>query len=83
MRRFVLTGAIGPDTTVVKGFGCQWFSEHGLSARTFGHGAASSATFRIDPGNDLVIVMCRNAAGRNFHKHYPRFIAAIVDGLAE
>lgn len=78
-----MTRQFGPNTTVVKGFGCQWFSEHGLSARTFGHGAASSATFRIDLDNDLVIVMCRNSAGQNFHKHYPRFIAAIVDSLAE
>jgi hypothetical protein len=33
--------------------------------------------------NDLVIVMTRNSAGRNFEKHHPRFIRAVVDGMVE
>jgi CubicO group peptidase (beta-lactamase class C family) len=49
---------------------------------TFGHGAASAATLRIDPVNDLVIVMTRNAAGTHFDKYHPQFITAVVDGLA-
>ena len=53
----------------------------GLSASTFGHGAASSATFLVDPVNDLVIVMTRNDAGKNFSKYHPQFLQAIVDGL--
>ncbi len=78
-----MTKQFGPNTSVIKGLGCQWFAEYGLSEKTFGHGAASSATFRIDPEKDLVIVMCRNSAGRDFNVYYPKFITAIVEGIAD
>ena len=76
-----LTKALGPNTKIEWGIGTTWSEEPGLDKGTFGHGAASSATFRIDPVNDLVIVMNRNGAGSNFGKYYPQFIAAIVEGL--
>ncbi len=63
------------------GIGAVYTPEPGLSPKTFAHGAASAATLRIDPENELVIVMTRNAAGANFGKYHPRFIAAIAKGL--
>ena len=73
---------IGP-TGNEYGIGTSSFREHGLSDQTFGHGAASAATLRIDPVNDLVIVMCRNQAGKNFDQYHPRFIRAIVEGIVK
>ncbi len=76
-----LTKILGPDTDVVWGIGAVPMPEKGLSPKTFAHGAASSATFRIDPENKLVIVMTRNTAGPKYADHYPKFIAAIVDNM--
>ena len=36
---------------------------------------------RIDPVNDLVIVMTRNTPGKDFAKYRQRFIDAIVAGM--
>ncbi len=77
-----LTKVLGPETGIEWGIGTTWSNESGLGEGTFGHGAASAATLRIDPVHDLVIVMTRNAAGTHFEKHHPQFIAAIVDGMA-
>lgn len=63
------------------GFGVSWYKDDGLGKGTFAHGAASSATLRIDPENDMVIVMTRNSAGKNFKKYHSRFIKAIVNGM--
>ncbi|MDQ1316850.1 MAG: Serine hydrolase [Candidatus Poribacteria bacterium] len=76
-----LDDILGPDTKIEWGIGATWFDGEGLGKGTFGHGAASSATLRIDPVNDLVIVMTRNSAGKNFGKYHPQFLKAIVDGL--
>jgi len=78
-----LTKVLGPNTKTQRGIGTTWYHHDGLSKRTFGHGAASSATLRIDPGNDLIISMTRNSRGRNFEKYHPKFIRAVVDGIAE
>ena len=48
-----------------------------------GHGAASAATLRIDPDNDLMISMTRKAAGRNLDKYHPRFLKTVVEGMTE
>lgn len=61
------------------GFGCIYYEE--LGEGTFGHGAASSATLRIDPENDMIIVMTRNSAGKNFWEYYPKFIKSILSGI--
>jgi len=78
-----LTKVLGPDTTLDRGIGLHWFDGEPFGKGTFGHGAASSATLRIDPVNDLVVVMTRNTAGRNFDKYQPMFLKAVVDGIAE
>ncbi len=66
-----------------RGIGTAWLTGNGLSERTFGHPAASNATIRIDLQNDLVIIMCRNAAGENFSKYHDNFLQAVADGLAK
>ena len=78
-----LTKLLGPDTTVDWGIGLVWCNNDGLGKGTFGHGAASSATLRIDPEHDLVVVMTRNAAGRNFTDYHRKFLASIIDNMAE
>ena len=78
-----LTKVLGPDTKEVYGIGTSFFGDEGLGEGTFAHGAASAATTRIDPVNDLVISMTRNTAGSNFQKYHQRFIGAIVDGMAD
>ncbi|MFA6239645.1 MAG: serine hydrolase [Candidatus Hydrogenedentales bacterium] len=70
------------DTEIEWGMGGVWMPDAGLSKKTFGHGAASAATLRIDPENDLVIVMTRNTAGNAYGKHHPLFIQAIVENMA-
>ncbi len=45
------------------GVGTSALGGNGLSAFTFGHEAASGAIFRIDPVNDLVVVVARNRPG--------------------
>ncbi|MEM8782662.1 MAG: serine hydrolase [Planctomycetota bacterium] len=78
-----LTATLGPDAVKTYGIGCDTMSHDGLSASCFGHGAASSATLRIDPELDLVISMTRDAAGENFDAYHPRFIRAVVDAIAD
>ncbi len=78
-----LSKLLGPETDIERGIGVVWYRNSELGEGTFGHGAASSATLRIDPVNDLVIVMTRNTAGGNFRKYHPKFISAIVESLAE
>ena len=78
-----LTKLLGPDTSIEWGMGIVWYKDEGLGKGTFGHGAASSATLRMDPEHDLVIVMCRNAAGSHFADYHRKFLAAIMENLAE
>ena len=77
-----MTKLLGRDDGSSVGIGLWTYDEiPGLSASTIGHGAASSATLLVDPVNDLVIVMTRNTAGKNFNKYHPQFLQAIVDGM--
>jgi CubicO group peptidase (beta-lactamase class C family) len=65
------------------GMGTTWYKDEGLGEGTFAHGAASSATFRISPQNDLVIVMTRNDAGRNFDKYHGEFLKTVAACIAK
>ena len=56
------------------GIGVTWFGKEGLGESTFGHGAASAATLRIDPENELIVVMTRNSAGTRFSDFHPQFL---------
>jgi len=69
------------ETDAEWGLGTAWTPEPGLSKRTFGHGAASGATLRIDPQNDLVVVMTRNTGTSQHGKYHPEFIQAIAEGM--
>jgi CubicO group peptidase (beta-lactamase class C family) len=50
---------------------------HLFSSRVVGHGAASSAVFRVDLENRLIIVQTRNQAGRDYDKYLPEFLKVI------
>jgi CubicO group peptidase (beta-lactamase class C family) len=78
-----LTKLLGPDTTLQWGIGTVWMGDNGSNERTFGHGAASAAIFRMDPVNDLIIVQTRNTAGPEYGKYAPRFIKTIVDQIGD
>ena len=56
------------------GIGVTWHRKEGLGESTFGHGAASAATLRIDPENELIVVMTRNSAGTRFSDFHPQFL---------
>ncbi len=73
-----LTKVLGPNASLDRGIGCEWMSVDLLGEGTFGHGAASSATWRISPEKDMVVVMTRNAAGENFGKYHSKFLEAVV-----
>ncbi|MCC6144365.1 MAG: serine hydrolase, partial [Candidatus Hydrogenedentes bacterium] len=74
-----LRDVLGMDDDVAWGIGSVWTKDEGLGAHTFGHGAASAATLRIDPENDLVIVMTRNQADEVFGEYHAKFIKAILN----
>ncbi|MDZ4858249.1 MAG: serine hydrolase [Candidatus Hydrogenedentes bacterium] len=63
------------------GIGPVWIPGEGLSEKTFGHGAASAATLRIDPDSQLIVVMTRNAGGARFGEFHPQFMKNVSDGL--
>lgn len=78
-----LSELTGTGHKVIYGVGTSLSTTEGLGEGTFAHGAASSATTRIDPENDMVIVMTRNKAGKNFGKYHQPFIDAIVAAIAD
>ena len=65
----------------VYGIGTAEYRGSGLGKGTFGHGAASSTTLRIDPEHQLVIVMTRNHRGSNFDKYNENFIRLVTGSL--
>lgn len=71
-----LTESLGDDTKVVWGIGITRVAE-GLSEQTFGHGAASSAIFRIDPVKGRVIVQTRDVAGAKYEEFSKQFFKRI------
>ncbi len=58
------------------------FSHGALGKGAFGHPAVSGAIVCIDPKNDLVLVMTRDAMDKNW-KYTEGFLKTIVDGLGE
>jgi CubicO group peptidase (beta-lactamase class C family) len=76
-----LTQILGPETGGTRGLDVEFWTYPGLSKQAYGHGAASSADLIVDPVNDLVIVMTRNNAGRNFGKHHPQFIRTVAEAM--
>lgn len=70
-----LTSVLGPDAKKVFGIGLDG-TDHQI-----GHGAASGATFQINRDDDLVVVMTRNAIGKNYDKYNGKFWDAIKAGI--
>jgi len=64
------------------GIGTMWMRPAGLSKNTFGHGAASSALFAVDPENQLVLCTTRNTGGPLFHEYQPKFLDVIAKGIS-
>lgn len=73
----LLTASLGPDTKAVWGIGLTPMPAEGLSPNTFGHGAASAATFRMDPDNKLIIVQTRDVAGPKYEDYNKQFLKLI------
>ena len=76
-----LTKVLGRDDGSKCGIGLWNWDYPGLSSSTFGHGAASSADLIVDPVNELIIVMTRDRAGKNFDTYHRQFIQAVVDAM--
>ncbi len=72
-----LTATLGPGAAKTFGIGLDGVPNSGK----FGHGTASAAAFHVDATEDLVVIMTRNAIGRNFDKHNGRFWEAIRAGI--
>jgi CubicO group peptidase (beta-lactamase class C family) len=63
------------------GIGCAPLGGNGLSDSTFGHEAASGAVFRVDPVNELVVIVGRNAVGPD-ERQYKRFVGRFLHAVA-
>jgi CubicO group peptidase (beta-lactamase class C family) len=75
------TKVLGPDSDFKYGIGLQPMEFPGFSAATFGHGAASSSDLIVDPEKDLIVIMTRNTAGKNFDKYHPQFLKGVLASL--
>ena len=78
-----LTKTLGPTATKMYGIGTDVMGTDTLGEGTFGHGAASAATFLVSPSRDLVVVMCRDSAGKNFSKYHPDFLRTVAEVTRE
>ncbi len=67
---------INPKLEKRWGLGTAPLAGHGLSEQTFGHEAASGAIFRIDPAQELIIVVGRDHTGPNYEDYAARLLEA-------
>lgn len=81
LKKYIPDGS--PTTTPDRwwGVGLMNYPSEGFGKGTYGHGAASGATLRIDPVNDLIVVMTRNTVGKNYDKYHPKFIEAVLNAI--
>lgn len=70
-----------PGTYRQYGLGSGTFADEGLGEGTFGHGASSGTIFRVDPENDLVIVVTRWRHGDGYEEHKQKLFDTIVSHL--
>ncbi|MCL4707378.1 beta-lactamase family protein [bacterium] len=68
--------AINPQIQQRWGIGAAPLGGHGLSDKAFGHEAASGAIFRMDPAQELILIVGRNHAGVKYDHFASRFIEA-------
>jgi len=86
-----------PGVNVEQGIGITWMRQahpeagkngtHAdqtiLSKNIIGHGSATSAVFRVDPDNDLVICQTRRRGGKYYEKYLEKLLMAIEQGLVD
>jgi len=86
-----------PDVNVEQGIGITWMRQPHpdagkkkihqdktiLSKNVIGHGSATSAIFRVDLDNDLVICQTRRRGGKHYEKYLENFLLAIEQGLSD
>ena len=53
-----------------------------LSRKAFGHGAASSAIFRVDPETGVIVTQSRDSGGKAYDEHVGQFYRIIHQGIA-
>jgi CubicO group peptidase (beta-lactamase class C family) len=70
-----------PGTWRKYGLGTVYYTDEGLGVGTFGHGAASSTIFRVDPKNDMVIVVTRWRKGDGYRDHKEKLFQTIVSHI--
>jgi CubicO group peptidase (beta-lactamase class C family) len=68
---------LGPGAKRTFGFGLDG------TAKKFGHGAASAATFHVDTERELVVIMTRNRYGKNQDKYNGKFWDALNAGIVK
>jgi len=71
-----------PGTYRQYGMGTTYHRDEGLGEGTFGHGSATSSIFRVDPVNELVIVVTRWQQGAGYAEHKQRLFDTIVSHLS-
>jgi CubicO group peptidase (beta-lactamase class C family) len=81
MRPASLEPILGYQTKARFGIGTMVARHPRASEQAYGHGAASAATFIIDPPRDLVIVMTRDSRGDVFDRYHGRFVKAVYDAI--
>jgi CubicO group peptidase (beta-lactamase class C family) len=59
------------------GVACRFLGGNGLSPEAFGHEAASGAVLRIDPMNNLVVVVARDEVGTS-NEEYERYLGSLL-----
>jgi CubicO group peptidase (beta-lactamase class C family) len=72
---------IGKKTQTTWGIGTTWMTDEGLSDKAFGHGAASSAIFIVDPELDMVIVQTRARGGKLYQEYRKEFVRLLTSGV--
>ncbi len=76
--KLVLPGE-SDDSSRMAGIGTSPQHSDALSKSTFGHGAASGAVLRIDPDNNLIIVMARDRHGLNYDVYCKEFLQTVAE----
>ena len=72
---------ISHETDREEGIGVVEYRGLGFGAGTIGHGAASATIFRVDPEQQLIVVMTRNDRGSNYDKYQVPFMRLVTAAL--
>ena len=67
-----------PGTYRQYGLGTRYYTDEGLGEGTFGHGAESSTIFRVDPENQIVLVVTRWRHGEGYEEHKQKLLDTVI-----